>query len=362
MNRLYDRYRPWVLGGAAVVVVLFLVFFATHLGPRAQPDPGAHLGVKTPAGKDSHGYRPVVTGFYENPGTSTKAGSLPSLKANSKQIQIVAPYWYRIDGHGKISVNNADASVTRLAHARHVRIWPLIGNQGSKPLQSHIDVKATADRIAALVKQKNYDGAFIDFELIPPWTRDNLTAMLDRLGKQLHKHGKKLGVAVFPKVGVASSITKAYNYPALGKITDMVVIMAYDKHQNSSPPGPVAPLSWVKSNVEYGLKYVPAQKLFLGVAAYGYDWSSGGSAKTVSTRQATALWQKQGVKPIWSKTVSEPFFTYHQAGATHTVWYEDTSTFLQKLALAKQHHLGGIALWRLGFEEPSLWRELQKHS
>jgi spore germination protein YaaH len=29
----------------------------------------------------------------------------------------------------------------------------------------------------------------------------------------------------------------------------------------------------------------------------------------------------------------------------------------EKLALAAKHHLAGVALWRLGYEETEFWRE-----
>ncbi len=45
---------------------------------------------------------------------------------------------------------------------------------------------------------------------------------------------------------------------------------------------------------------------------------------------------------------------YYRSG-TRTVYFEDARSLQLKLALATREHLAGVAMWRLGLEDPSLW-------
>jgi spore germination protein YaaH len=121
----------------------------------------------------------------------------------------------------------------------------------------------------------------------------------------------------------------------------------------------VAPIGWVRQNLGYAMKSIPRERIYLGVAAYGYDWTLGDGTATVSTLQAQALLRKYGIQPTWDTASHEYHFAYKDNGS-HDVWYEDQRSFADKLALAKQTHIGGIAIWRLGYESPDIWKQLQR--
>ena len=48
--------------------------------------------------------------------------------------------------------------------------------------------------------------------------------------------------------------------------------MTYELGYTGGPPMAVAPLDKVRQVVDYALTEIPAEKLFLGVPVYGYDW------------------------------------------------------------------------------------------
>lgn len=303
-------------------------------------------------------WRPMVMGFYENSGSGpADPGSWPSLNRNWRRIQIVSPYWYRIGASGNLTDDMTDPKVIAFAHQHHLRIWPLIGNAGKNPMYSSATRAAMLSTIDDLVTRHGFDGAFIDFELLSPYARNDLSTFLNGLGQRMHRRGKGVGVAVFPKIAVSKSITDPYDYGALGTVTDSVVIMAYDHHYSGGPPGPVAPLPWVRDNVQYALRYIPRERIYLGIAAYGYNWARGGATQTVSTLQAQALLRHYGLRPQWSQSAQEPHFAYTES-SPQTVWYENAKTFSQKLALARASRIGGIAIWRLGYEDPAVWATL----
>ena len=54
--------------------------------------------------------------------------------------------------------------------------------------------------------------------------------------------------------------------------------------------------------------------------------------------------------------LSEPWFTYtDDLGQSHEVWYADGASVAARLALVQRYGLGGIAVWRLGGEDPASW-------
>ncbi|MDA8346734.1 MAG: glycosyl hydrolase family 18 protein [Thermaerobacter sp.] len=350
MRELFERWRYQIIGGAALLLLIVI-----GVSVRSTRAPSASNGL--PRQSWHLFWRPMVMGFYENGGGSDP-GSWPSLQAHATQMQIVSPYWYRIDAGGSLTTDNTDQHVVTFAHQKKIRIWPLIGNAGQNPMYSTPTRAAMTKTIVDLVRKHNYDGAFIDFELLAPYSRDDLSTFLNSLGKELHAMGKGLGVAVFPKVGVTMDITHPYDYPALGHVTDSVVIMAYDHHYSGGPPGSVAPLPWVQKNLQFALRYIPKQRIYLGIAAYGYDWTKGGATTTVSTLQAQALLKKYGIQPTWDAASQEYHFRYVDNGS-HDVWYEDQRSFTGKLAVARKAHIGGIAIWRLGYESPDVWTQLR---
>ena len=40
----------------------------------------------------------------------------------------------------------------------------------------------------------------------------------------------------------------------------------------------------------------------------------------------------------------------------HEIWFLDAVTAYNELKAAKPYNVGGFALWRLGSEDPSLWK------
>lgn len=58
----------------------------------------------------------------------------------------------------------------------------------------------------------------------------------------------------------------------------------------------------------------------------------------------------QKIDYYYSKEYSSPYikFTDPKTGIENTVWYENTSSVMEKVRLAEMFGIGGISLWRLG--------------
>jgi spore germination protein len=145
--------------------------------------------------------------------------------------------------------------------------------------------------------------------------------------------------------------TGAYDYRALGRAADLIMIMAYDEHSVGSSAGPIADPHWVEAVIRYASRTVDPAKVILGLPAYGYDWPADGAPAT-----AISWWQwQQLVEHYDPQSPGVGHLQYWDQGVLHEVYYENLASFLDSLRLAVGYNLRGIVLWRLGIEDPSIW-------
>ncbi|WP_028391196.1 glycosyl hydrolase family 18 protein [Bacillus cihuensis] len=211
------------------------------------------------------------------------------------------------------------------------------------------------NNIYNLVKTKNYAGVNIDFERIREGERDLYSGFLRSLSERLRPEGFYTSVAVPAKTSDDISWLKGYDYGGIGAAVDFVFIMAYDWHEASSPPGPVAPISLVRQTIEYALNHMRGNKIILGVPRYGYDWtmSDGAvtSARAVSVSSALETALKYQVPIQYSTEYQQPFYQYRdETGKRHIVWFENARARAQKLQLVVTYRLGGVGAWQLGLQ------------
>lgn len=348
--------------GAALVLAVILVPAVTswRMAPLAKPGSNRNM---------------AVLGYYDEGGnTADFPSSWPSVEAHHQLMDAVSPVWYTVMGDGSLKPRSPKPDLVAFAHKNGLKVYPLFNNDltgGDKAgaLKSAETRGKAVANIVDIIQKGDYDGVHIDFQLIPSTSRDALTAFISELRDKLPRN-KPLSMAVFPKIGIDPSISGAYDYAALAKKVEFMVMMAYDRHSETSNPGAVSPNSWVEDNIKEFIKSgVPANKLVIAVGTYGYDWpeaptgasagGSGGGGKVMTAKQAVKLVEQMGLNVIRDAT-GNPHFRYTQGGTTRVVWYQDSNMLYNRLGLVKRYKLKGIAIWRLGYEDPSFWTTLQK--
>lgn len=314
-----------------------------------------------PASPGADSTRPWVLGYYTQYSPNSVA-SQTSLAANLKTVTAIAPLWYTYRSNGRLHTMGYNRAGIRGYAASHgIGIYPLVTNAGSNDtILTNPTIRAqVVASLTQLAIRDNYPGFNIDFEGLNYWDRQGMSAFVIALANNLRPLGKVITVAVIPKT-VTDPYGHAYDFHTLGQYADKVVLMTYDYHDIGSPAGPVAPMGWVKAAVAYALTRMPAQKIVLGLAAYGYNWGSNGTTVEVHDVGAVHLAELEGVPIQWNSTYGESTFSYTSAGTQHTVWFENGYSDAAKIALANANHLGGVAIWRLGDEDPHLWTVLQQ--
>lgn len=308
----------------------------------------------------------LIIGYYENPwpGTSEQSGSFPSLKQHAASLSAVSPFWFRATSDGTLEAKDSQV-VYDTARQLGLKIYPLITNKsgatdavlGNKTIRSKVIAN-----IVKLVQEKNYDGVNIDFELLAPRHKANLTAFMTELYPKLKKLNKVVIISVFPKVDVADDVSGAYDYKALAANTDYIQIMTYDNHWATSEPGAIAPIDWYEKNIAYAIENCGGpQKVIIGVSAYGYDWV-GKEGETVTYAKAMELAKNYGADIKYDTKAQAPWFKYEdKAGKNHEVWFENNQSTAAKLQIVAKYNPAGIAIWRLGQEQAEIWATIDKH-
>lgn len=312
--------------------------------------------------------RPQIIGFYQNGWSAIYKSSFPSVQAHQGQISTVLAFWYSVDGSGTLHSHSPKPQVTTWIRDHHMRMGVLINNvpgpsgNNAGMLTNPTARSAAVRHIAAMVHSAGYQEVNIDFELLKPQDRSGLTSFMRDLRAALPK-SVVLSESVFPKIGVPSSINGAYDYAALAKVVDYLVIMLYDNHYNGGPAGPVSPYSWVVANLNWFLHtdHIPAHQLVLAAGVYGYDWPVGSTTANELPLSAIDAKRKQlGVASHMDPTSENPYFHYTLHGTRHVVWYQNQTTVLQRLRLAQKLGLRGLAIWALGEETPAVWSVIEQ--
>lgn len=291
-------------------------------------------------------------------------GSLSSAQVLQRPPQVlsaIAAMWASIGQDGSLEVE-VDEEHVAAAKQLGWRVLLMVHNveYAQQTARAVAHLVLTDDKVQARLHQQiqevldryGLDGVTIDVEVVPPEDRLAYSRWIGRLAAALHARGRLLVVAVPAMTQAGRS---AFDYRELGRLADFVAIMTYDEHWRGGRPGPVASLGWVRRVAEYAVTQIPRQKILLGLGAYGYLWGPSRSASAFPMRNVPDILSRLGLNPSWDPVAQVPFVRYQADGAWYEAWFENEQSLLAKAALVRQLGLGGLALWRLGYETDTFW-------
>jgi APA family basic amino acid/polyamine antiporter len=285
---------------------------------------------------------------------------LRSLSEHSVDMDVLSPQAFIAHANGNVT-GRIHPDIADGASRANLPMMPAVVNEDFSPetTRALLDSPAARKRVVAslveMAGRLQLPGFVIDFEALPRDQREHYTYFLALAQREFHAADLKLGVAIPPPQGNAK---EADDFAAVGRLADTVILMAYDQHSRTGPPGPIAAYDWVERALSATLEFIPCEKLFLGVPLYHRKWTAEqASATTGSHREALALADQSGVELQWDEAARSPWFQR----ANQTVWLENSRSLAEKLSLATRYHLAGIAAWRLGQEDPDVWNVLGEY-
>ncbi|HUA98804.1 MAG TPA: glycosyl hydrolase family 18 protein [Terracidiphilus sp.] len=314
--------------------------------------------------------------------------SVRDFLAHSDQVGLLVPTWYQVDENGLVTGAPNDL-VLEKAKAANVPVMPIVGLFNKKSFHElATNEAAQAEMNQALIREcrlHGYTGFQFDFENVDWLDRDALSALVKRSAEALHGAGLKLTIATVPNApgypgsgGFAKWIYTdwrgAYDLEAIAKSVDMVCLMTYDQQTRWTMPGPVAGWQWTVDNLNYALKYVPKDKLALGIPLYGYHWYTGAptldkatgeykpnpTADYIGAANARLLAEEYSGKIEWDPVDRSAYFYFYRDQMREWVFFTDQKTFADRYDLTETNGLAGFCSWVLGEEDPSIWKLLPK--
>lgn len=134
---------------------------------------------------------------------------------------------------------------------------------------------------------------------------------------------------------------------------DRIYALCLECGYTYGPPMAVAPLQNVQRVLEYALTEIPADKIFMGIPNYGYNWKLPyirGESKAVTLGNITAinLAVSKGSEILYDEISQSPYFYYTDPdGIARVVWFEDVRSMYSKYRLVLDNHIRGCGYWNL---------------
>lgn len=241
-------------------------------------------------------------------------------------------------------LNNYDGSVWRISE--------LVGMLANPTARHHLIRDVVEYAVMA-----HQAGIVVDFEEIPVKSQPHFREFTAELAAALHTVGLKLMIALPAR-------DDDYDYAFFGRETDAIILMNYDQHWLTSPPGPIAAQDWFMENLRQIREVVPSQKIVVGIGSYAYDWAEPGKSDTKTPTHAEEFSVQEALLHAYESETEidfdaaslNPHYSYEdEQNRTHQVWMLDAVTAYNELRASERLGVQGTALWRLGSADTSIW-------
>lgn len=353
--------------------------------------------------------KPIFSTFFSKDKPKVIYGFLPYWNIDSVTIQPelthLSYFGLNIQEDGSIATKDTDGNIhPGYRHLNSDRLLDLANQVYDENSQFEITlVQFEADTIVkiannpdahenllnsidAILLSNPVSGINIDIEYggtITKELRDNFASLIEKVSHHLDKKFDHVTLSI-DMYASASNNKQLWDVPRIANSVDYIVVMAYDFHRRgSSQAGPVAPLfggkeKWdtdIHQHLREYLRFVPREKLLLGVPFYGYGWqtdshspqanaypNSGFTATYTYVQKLLDEKEKNNVKTGWDDEALCPYLSYEEDGEIFMIYYEDITSISYKLEYVKQLDLAGIAIWALGYEgeQRDLWDPISK--
>ncbi len=302
--------------------------------------------------------------------------------AGTKGLTTIAPTWFTIaDTEGNIS-SLANSDYVNYAHQSNIDVWAVLRDfhGGISSYDETYEVLSYTSKRENLINQviagalqSGIDGINLDFELISEECGEHYIQFVRELSVKCRQNDLVLSVDNY----VPMPYNEHYNLKEQAEVADYVIIMGYDEHTDGSyEAGSVASYDYVKNGIENALTLVPNTKLVNAIPFYTRLWletpkteaelaeqqgteaaqyPNNVSSTAMGMDEAEELIQSSGAEATWDDKTKQNYAEWDTEDGVYKIWLEDSESIEEKLKLIKSNQLAGVAEWRLGWENSSIW-------
>ena len=289
-------------------------------------------------------------------------------------INVVSPAFFSLmKGSGGDITDNAKRGgeeYVKWAHSNNYQVWAMFSNNSLRDTTSQIlndyeKREIMIENLIRLVEEYDVDGVNVDFENMNGDDKDMYSRFLIELAPRLKKIGKTLSVDVTAPDG-SENWSLCFDRNTIANVADYIVFMAYDQYgQSSNKAGTTAGYNWVEANINKFLEQedVDPEKIILGIPLYMRLWKEEDGKVTSKVVNISNLSENVPSNQVanWNDELKQYYVEYEEDGATYKIWIENTKSIEEKINLAKQYNLAGIAFWEKDREEnDEFWTKVKE--
>lgn len=302
--------------------------------------------------------------IYSTAGNDTLSEAL----ASTKGVNVISPTWFVLSDNDGNFTSFASKDYVEKAHEMGLEVWGLISNISDTITVDMYEVLSKTSKRTYLIDQLietaaeyELDGINIDFEDIGVDTGEAFIEFIRELSIPCRAKGIVLSVDNYVPMGY----NNYYHRKEQGVVADYVIIMGYDEHHgNSEEAGSVASIDFVENGIANTIAEVPAEKVINAIPFYTRIWETSGStlsSQVVGMGMAREYVANHSIEVNWDEVTCQNYGEYQSGNSRIQVWLEDDESIQVKLNVMDEYKIAGVAEWRLGLEEPSVWTVIEEY-
>jgi hypothetical protein len=206
-------------------------------------------------------------------------------------------------------------------------------------------LRRAADEVAARARRDGYRGLVLDLEGMTAADSDATRLVVAGFARAVHAAGA--GPVV---VAVPAGDTAGYPARLFDDAADLLLVMLYDQHWATSPPGPIAAPDWVRRTLGIRVAERGANRLVAALPLYGYLWRPNTFATTIGFDDARRLAAEAGTSLARDPATMTLHATRPGADGWE-LWVSDAELVRTLEREVSALGVRRVAYWRLGLEE-----------
>lgn len=279
---------------------------------------------------------------------------------------------YTVTSEGEIITYYDDTQIISIA--REYGVMPImlistLSNQGAANIEIEYELLLSVEfqqryinNLIGIIKDKGYYGLNVSFQYINLSNIDLYNKLSAQLSSRILSEQIHIFVTINPRISGDTEEVRfeRVDYSILTEYSDNTIFMTYYWPINVNPPTPIISIYNLNIFLDYINRFLPPEKIVIGIPIIGYDWelpyiAGFSSIHSLTVESAIDLARASNAVIQFDEQSQTPYFEYTQNNVKHVVWFIDANTINAVLELVDKNNYYGIGVWNLQDYNPQLW-------